>query len=96
MGRPAASAEVQPSGRRAFEFRFQTAPESAFQPRAVRLGGVELVELALALADDEDVAVAAAFDRRVLRDRVRAGVALVAVGGPGDRARAAGSAGTTM
>ena len=31
MGRPAASAEVHVSGRRAFEFRFQIAPEPACQ-----------------------------------------------------------------
>ena len=32
MGRPAASAEVHPSGRSAFEVRSKTAPESACQP----------------------------------------------------------------
>ena len=35
MGRPAASADVQPDGRRAFESRFQMAPEAAVEPEAL-------------------------------------------------------------
>ena len=31
IGSPAASAEVQPAGRKAFEFRSKMAPQSAFQ-----------------------------------------------------------------
>ena len=35
MGRPAASADVQPAGRSAFESRFQIAPEPAVEPDAL-------------------------------------------------------------
>ena len=45
--------------------------------RALARGGVELEELAVALAQREHVAVAAALDRRVGRDRVGAGIGLV-------------------
>ena len=34
MGSPAASAEVHPAGRRAFEVRFQIAPDPAVDPDA--------------------------------------------------------------
>jgi hypothetical protein len=35
MGNPAASADVHPAGRSAFEFRFQIAPDPAVDPEAL-------------------------------------------------------------
>ena len=63
MGRPAASALVQPAGRSWFEPRSQTAPEPACQVPPLRLSCREqLVQLAGALVDHEHVPVAAALD----------------------------------
>ena len=88
MGRPAASAEVQPAGRVSLVVRSQVGGRAHLKPRSGANGVVQLEEPAVALAQDQDVAVAgggvgivgaAAFDVRVERDRHRTGVALVGV-----------------
>ena len=84
IGSPAASAEVQPSGRSRLEVRSNTAPEAAFQPRPLRRASYSSYSLQVA-GRDEHVPVAAGLHRRVQRHRVRTRVALVGVGGEGDR-----------
>ena len=90
IGSPAASADVQPAGRSALERRSKTRAAVRVPARALPLGGVELVELALALAHHEHMAVAAVLDRRVERDRVRAGLGLVGLVEADGHARLAG------
>ncbi len=79
MGRPAASALVQPSGLRAFDRRSKTAPEPADQPEPGASDGVQLPQLALGDVDREQVGVRAAFDARARRNRVRPRIRLVGV-----------------
>ena len=79
MGRPAASALVQPSGRRAFDRRSKYAPEPAAQPEPARRDGVQLPQLALGDVEHEQVGVRAAFNTRARRNRVWPRIRLVGV-----------------
>ncbi len=88
IGSPAASAEVQRSGRSAFDAQVPDRAAVGVPAGALARGGVELEQLAVALAQRQHVAVAAALDRRVERDRVRAGVGLV-----GDSSKLTGTSG---
>ena len=76
IARPAASADVQPSGRRALLYRSNTAPEPASQRSVVPSGGKQLEQHPAVAIDDNEVAIAAraaagdgAFD--VIRLRAR-------------------------
>ena len=60
MGRPAASAEVQPAGRSALELRFQIAACAGCRARRTVLRVVELVEVASCWVDHDGVTVARA------------------------------------
>ena len=59
MARPAASADVQPSGRRALVCRSKHAPDPAVHLRAVPAEVEELVEQLVVLVDNQHVAIAA-------------------------------------
>ncbi len=77
IGSPAASAEVQRSGRQGVRAQVPGRAAVGGPAGAGALGGEQLEQLAVALAQREHVTVAAALDRRVGRDRVRPGVGLV-------------------
>ena len=83
MGRPAASADVHPAGRRALERRFQIAPGPRRRAPRVVLGVVELVQRARGGVDHDGVAVAggalSSFDRGVGAEGIRPRVALARV-----------------
>ena len=92
IGSPAASAEVQPSGRSALDGQIEDGPRARV-PGAVRLlvRVVELVELLVVGVEHQHVSVAVvvgtagALHRGVRRHGIRPGVALVAVVGEVDR-----------
>ena len=62
IGSPAASADVQVSGRSAFERRSKMAPESAVHD-AARERAIELVQAAVAGVDGNRMAIAGAWAR---------------------------------
>ena len=84
IGRPAASAEVQPAGRSALRVQVEDRARAGV-PAAVgfRVGGEELVELAAVAIDDQHVAVAGGRGPPSIgasrRDRIGSGIALVGV-----------------
>ncbi len=84
IGRPAASAEVHPAGRSAFDLRCQIAPDPAVEPRGRVAGFPQLVERAGPGVDHDGVAVAAgvpaALDGGVRAERIGPAVALRRVG----------------
>ena len=84
MGRPAASAEVQPSGRSAFRVQVVHGPRPGSPaPAGLRPGVVELVEHTPAAIHHQHVTITLgvrpALDGRTCGDRIRSRVALVSV-----------------
>src|SRR5581483_3470587 len=80
IGRPAASVEVQPSGRIALDFRSKTAPLFAFQ-RPLLCGNAPNISYSFQLSRSMTIAVSvrAAFDWSVAWDWIRTRIAFGAV-----------------